>query len=204
MSSLWGQTDVLYDRKPYGYRVLYLRTDLVGKLADTNRLEKAMLQIPFVISEQRFINYTASRFADLVLPNALWTEQSMLYAEYTHMVATGPAVQPMFESKPTWLIAVELADKICEKLGLDLTKEEICPWRTDEEIVNQALNNKDLPLGGYPALNYQDAIKNPQGYRLTRYHNQEGFIPYHVDNDPEKDLYFPTRSPERSSSWPTE
>lgn len=194
VSSLWGQTDVLYDRKPYGYRVLYLRTDLVGKLADTNRLEKAMMQVPFVISEQRFINYTASHFADLVLPNALWTEQTMLYAEYTHLIATGPAMQPMFESKPTWLIAVELADKICEKLGLDLTKEEICPWRTDEEIINQAFNNPDMPLGGYPALNYQDAIKNPQGYRLTRYHNQEGFIPYHVDNDPEKDLYFPTPS----------
>ena len=54
--------------------------------------------------------------------------------------------------------------------------------------------NEGLPLGGYPNLNYQDAIKNPKGYRLTRYHNQEGFIPYHVDNDPQKDLFFPTPS----------
>ncbi len=194
VSPNFGQTDVLYDRKPYGYRVLYCKTDILGKLADTNRLEKAVAQIPFIVVENRFVNYTASRQADLVLPNALWTEQSMLYAEYTHLIATGPAVKPMFEAKPTWQIAAELADKIAEKLGLKLTKEEIFPWRTDEAIINQAFNNKEMPLGGYPNLNYQVAIKNPAGYRLTRYNNQEGFIPYHVDNDPAKDLFFPTPS----------
>ncbi len=193
-SGKWGQGEVLYDRKPYGYRVLYARTDLAGKNQETDRLAESFMQIPFFVTEQRFINYTASQFADLVLPNALWTEQCMFLAEYTHMVATGPAVQPMFESKPTWLIGAELADKICEKLGLDLSPEEIWPWRSDEAMMNQLFTHPDLPLGGYPNLNYQDAIQHPEGYRLTRYHNQEGFIPYHIDNDPEKDLYFPTPS----------
>jgi anaerobic selenocysteine-containing dehydrogenase len=194
VSSKWTQAEIMYDQKPYGYQVLWARTDLVGKNQETDRLEKAFKKIPFVVVEQRFINYTASQFADVVLPNALWTEQAMVMNEYTHMVATGPAVKPMFESKPTWLAQAELADKICEKLGVKLSKEEVAPWRTDEAIMNQWFTNKELPLGGYPNLNYQEAIKHPHGYRLPRYYNQEGFIPYHIDNDPTKDLYFPTPS----------
>ncbi|NTV47950.1 MAG: molybdopterin-dependent oxidoreductase, partial [Chlorobiales bacterium] len=180
----WGAVDVLYNRKPYGYRVLYAVTEQVAKNPDQNALEKAFMQIPFVVVEQRFINWTGSRFADIILPNALWTEQAMMYGEYTHIVCTGPAVKPMFESKPSYLILAELGDKICQKLGLNLPAEEVFPWRTDESIINAMFTLKDMPLGGYPALNYKEAIQHPEGYRMPRYHNQAGFLPYHEDNDP--------------------
>ena len=189
----WGAVDKVYYNEPYGYRVLY-SMDAFSENPEQDLLEKAYLELDFMVEENRFVTYGASQFADIVLPNALWTEQVMIYPEYTHLICTGPAVTPMFECKPSYLIMAELADKICEKLGIDLPPEEVFPWRTDEEIANALFTGKDLPLGGYPALNYQDFIKQPHGYRMPRYHNQEGFVPYHVDNDPTKDLYFPTPS----------
>jgi anaerobic selenocysteine-containing dehydrogenase len=51
---------------------------------------------------------------------------------------------------------------------------------------------------GYPNLDYKELIKHPEGIRMPRYHNQEGFIPYKAKwymedpADPEAP-YFPTQ-----------
>lgn len=194
---VWGQTDVFYDREPYGWNVLLTHLGAASEFGDQNRAESALAKIPFIAYENRFMNYTASRFADIVVPSALWPEQAMLRSENDLMVCTGPAVKPMFESKPTYLFLAELAEKVCKKLEIDVPVEKIWPWKTDEEVINEMLTNPGLPLGGYPKLNYQEVIKHPEGIRLARYHNQEGFVAYkakyYVENpaDPEE-IYFPT------------
>ena len=186
---------VLYYGKPYSYQVLLdIGSHIVGKYPDENTVEQALSRIPFIAVEDRFISYTASKFADLVLPNALWTEQAMLVDEYSHMICTGPAVKPMFECKPTYLMLSELSDHICEKLGIEQPAETYMPWRTDEDIVNAMLQNKELPMGGYPDLNYQYLTQHPEGVRGARPYNQDGYVFFREDGDPNKPLKFYTPS----------
>jgi len=208
-----GGINSFYFREPYGYQVIYTISEIASKFCDQNAAEAALMQVPFLVVENRLVTYTASRFADIVLPSAVWTEQAIVRAEYTHIVCAGPAVEPMFESKPTYLILGELAERLCQKLGVNVPQEKIWPWKTNEEIVNALFTNPELPLGGYPNLNYQEAIKHPEGYRLTRYYNQEGFIPYkakhYLDNPPNpEEIYFPTVGGtgklEFNSPWLTE
>ena len=110
------------------------------------------------------------------------------------MVVTGPAVPPMFECKPTWQICGEFAQALAKKLELDVTPEDVWPFKTDEDIINAMFQNEALPLGGYPALNYAEAIQHPEGYQLTQYHNQFDFIPYREDGDASKPFLFYTPS----------
>jgi anaerobic selenocysteine-containing dehydrogenase len=183
-------------RQPYGLRVAMGWTNFASQYGDQNAIEEALKQIPFIVVENRFIHYTASRFADVVLPNALWTEQPMIQSENEFFVVTAKAIEPMFEAKSTHMVRAELAAKLCEKLGLNVAQDEIWPWKTDEEAINVYLNTPAVQKA-YPGLNFDEAIKHPGGLRLPRYNNQEGFVPYlakwYVDNpaDPEA-IYFPT------------
>ncbi len=191
-----NSVDVLMKRQPYGLRVAMGWTNFAARYADQDAIEEALKQIPFIVVENRFIHYTASRFADVVLPNALWLEQPMLSSENELFVVTAKAIEPMFESKSTFMVRAELAAKIVEKLGLNVTQDEIWPWKTDEDAINEFLKTPVFQEK-YPGLNFDEAIKHPEGLRLPRYNNQEGFIPYlakwYVENpaDPEA-IYFPT------------
>lgn len=186
--------DRLYRGDPYGYEVLLVfGTNMLAKLPATNTLRESMMKIPLIVMEDRFINATGN-ISDIVLPTSTWVEQAIAYAEYSHMVVTPPAIKPMFESKPSFQIYAALTDKICEKLGIVQPPETYVPYRTDEALVNAMLKNKDLPLGGYPALNYQEVIKHPEGIRGARPYNQEGYVWYREDGDPNKPLAFPTPS----------
>ncbi|QGP90861.1 Nitrate reductase [Neomoorella glycerini] len=184
----------LYYRKPYGYEVLLVfGTNILAKSPATNVLKEAMMQIPFIVVEDRFIN-TTGNIADILLPTSTWVEQAILYAEYSHLVCTPPAIKPMFESKPSFLIYAELSDKLCQKLRISQPPETYFPWRKDEDLINALLASKDLPMGGYPALNYQYVIKHPEGIRGARPYNQEGYVWFRQDGDPNKPLVFPTPS----------
>jgi anaerobic selenocysteine-containing dehydrogenase len=191
-----NSVDVLMKRQPYGLRVAMGWTNFASQYGDQNAIEEALKQIPFVVVENRFIHYTASRFADLVLPNALWTEQPMLYSENALFVTTAKAIEPMFEAKSTNAVRAELAVRLAAKLGLNVTPEEIWPWKTDEEAITSYFQAPEMQAA-YPGLTYEEAVKHPEGLRLPRYNNQDGFIPYlakwYVENpaDPEA-IYFPT------------
>ncbi|MEG0757580.1 MAG: molybdopterin-dependent oxidoreductase, partial [Raoultibacter sp.] len=106
-------TSILYEGKPFRYEVYMTHTDIASKWADQNKLEEGLSQIPFIVVHNSFINYTAQNFADIVLPCTSWAEDAILGAEYSHMVVTKPAIEPMFESKPTYLMFAELTDYLC-------------------------------------------------------------------------------------------
>jgi thiosulfate reductase/polysulfide reductase chain A len=187
---------VLMKREPYGLRVAMGWTNFGSQYGDQNAVEEALKQIDFIVVENRFIHYTASRFADVVLPNALWTEQPMLYSENVLFVTSAKAIEPTFEGKSTFTVRAELAARVAAKLGLNVSQEELWPWKTDEEAITQFFQAPEMQ-DRYPGLTYEEAIKHPEGLRLPRYNNQDGFTPYlakwYVDNpaDPEA-IYFPT------------
>lgn len=188
-------TNVLYDGDPFRYRVYITYCDVASKRPDQNRVEEGLSKIPLIVVHNNFINHTANKFADIILPDAFWTEQTMLCAEYTHMVCTPPAVDPMFEGKPTYLMLAELSDYICDELGIVQPENaKFMPHRTSEDIVNAILTNANLPEKGYPNIDYKALCDLPKGMRGARDYNQEGYAFYHEGGDYSKPLQFLTRS----------
>ncbi len=114
-------------------------------------------------------------YADLVLPEATYLERY----DMPHVVATAkepfiavrfPAVKPMYESRPGWWIAKELA----RRLGL----EAYLPWRDPEEHLEMLLKPLGVNIG---ALRARGAVKFPGR-------------PYLEDRRPEDGPLFPTPS----------
>jgi len=201
----WEGTERIYDRKPYGYEVYWTHTNSAASANDQDKAVEAYSKIPLFIMQNRLINWTASQFADLLLPSCTWAEKWMLRVDWEGLFVSKAAIEPMYESKPDTDIFRGMALAIAEKLGLDATEEEIFPFENHEALIDTVVKSMA------PGWTGAEAAKHPEGVRPKEWYAlQEGFVPYkakhYVDDptDPE-DIYFPTQGGtgklEFSSPW---
>jgi anaerobic selenocysteine-containing dehydrogenase len=189
----WEGTERVYNRKPYGYEVYWTHSNCAATSNDQDKACEAYSKIPLFIMQNRLINWTASQFADLLLPSCTWAEKWVLRADWEGLFVTEPAIEPMYESKPDADIFRGMALAIAEKLGLSATEEEIFPFANHEALIDALV--KSLA----PGWTAKEAAKHPEGVRPKEwYAMQKGFVPYkakhYVENptDPEE-IYFPTQ-----------
>lgn len=88
-----------------------------------------------------FLNDTARRFADIVLPGTAWLEQVGCKGTNTHLYLMEPALEPPGETRPLSWILRQLAD--C--LGLD----DFFPWADEEAAIDAVL---DHPSTGHATV----------------------------------------------------
>ena len=123
-------TEALVERR---VRVLLLfGTDMLSSFADANRVAEGLARQDLVVSYDLFLNDTARRFADLVLPGTSWLEELGCKSTNTHLYLMPQILEAAGETRPVPWILRELASR----LGLD----DFFPWRDTEGVLDALLD----------------------------------------------------------------
>jgi anaerobic selenocysteine-containing dehydrogenase len=134
-----GVIDALHDGRIAN--LLLMGTNMLSSFADAGRVAAGLESTDLVVSYDLFLNDTARRYADVVLPSTAWLEELGCKSAFTHLYLMEPALTPAGESRPGSWVMRELADR----LGL----EGYFPWDSDEALLDAIL---DHPATGHATV----------------------------------------------------
>jgi anaerobic selenocysteine-containing dehydrogenase len=121
--------------------LLLMGTNMLSSFADSAKVAEGLARTRLVVSYDLFLNDTARRFADVVLPSTAWLEELGCKSAFTHLYLMEPALSPAGETKPAPWVMRELA----ARLGL----EGFFPWGSDEALLDAIL---DHPATGHATV----------------------------------------------------
>ncbi|GCE21298.1 molybdopterin-containing oxidoreductase family protein [Dictyobacter kobayashii] len=124
-----GQLDVL----------LLLGSNMLSSYADSNELARGLDKTRLIVSYDLFMNESARRYADLVLPATAWLEDIGLKQTATHIYLMERALIPEGECRSLITILRQLAER------LDIAN--FFPWQDEEAYVNALLAAQKTPDG---------------------------------------------------------
>ena len=130
--------------------LLLMGTNMLSSFADSARVAEGLARTQLVVSYDLFLNDTAKRFADVVLPSTAWLEELGCKSAFTHLYLMEPALAPAGESKPATWVMRELA----ARLGLD----GFFPWESDEALLNAILDHPATGRATVASLRAQGGI----------------------------------------------
>jgi anaerobic selenocysteine-containing dehydrogenase len=115
-------------------RVLLLfGTDMLSSYADAGNLAEGLTNADLVVSYDLFMNDTARRFADVVLPATAWLEELGCKSTNTHLYLMPKVLEPAGEARPIGWVLRELAQR------LDVA--DFYPWKSDEGPIDAILDH---------------------------------------------------------------
>jgi anaerobic selenocysteine-containing dehydrogenase len=151
-------------------RVLLLfGTDMLSSFADANRVAAGLARQDLVASYDLFMNDTAQRFADLVLPATSWLEELGCKSTNTHLYLMPQILEPPGEARSVPWVLRELATR----LGLD----DFFPWSDTAGLLDALL---DAPASRHATV--------------AQLHAEGGIRALDVSHVAHPDLVFPTPS----------
>jgi anaerobic selenocysteine-containing dehydrogenase len=121
--------------------ILLFGTDMLSSFADAERLAAGMARTDLVVCYDLFMNETARRFADVVLPGTAWLEQLGCKMTNTHLYLMEQALVPPGETRSLIWVLRALADR--------LGRAEFFPWKAEEEMIDAILAH---PSTGYATV----------------------------------------------------
>jgi len=121
--------------------MLLFGTNMMSSFADTEQLAKGLERTDLVVSYDLFMNDTARRFADVILPSTSWLEELGCKATNTHLYLMEQALPPAGETRPLSHILQGLA----QRLGL----HGFFPWDSQEGLIDAIL---DHPCTGHATV----------------------------------------------------
>ncbi len=149
--------------------LLLFGTDMLSSFADAGRVERALARTSLIVAHDLFLNDTARRFADVVLPGTAWLEELGCKATNTHLYLMEPALPPAGEVRTGAWVLRELARR--------LEVADFYPWDDDAGPIDAIL---DHPATGHATV---AALRAEGGMRALR-----------VSHVGHPDLAFPTPS----------
>src|SRR5712664_3095292 len=132
-------TEALEDRRVRA--LLLFGTDMLSSFADIGRVERALARQDLIVVQDLFLNDTARRFADVVLPGTAWVEELGCKATNTHLYLMEPALAPAGQTRPGAWVLRELARR--------LEVADFYPWAGDEGPIDAIL---DHPATGHATV----------------------------------------------------
>lgn len=123
------------------HNMLLMGTNMLSSFPDTNAVAEGLARARLVVSYDLFLNDTARRFADVVLPGTAWLEELGCKMSNTHLYLMEPALAPAGEVRTLNQVMQGLAGR----LGLD----GFFPWASDEALVDAIL---DHPCTGHATV----------------------------------------------------
>ncbi len=121
--------------------LLLLGTNMLSSFADAGAVALGLQRTPLVVSYDLFLNETARRFADVVLPGTAWLEEVGCKMTHTHLYLMEQALVPAGETRSLYAMVKELAER------LDLVGFH--PWASEEAMVDAIL---DHPCTGHATV----------------------------------------------------
>ena len=121
--------------------MLLFGTNMMSSFADTEQLAVGLGRTDLVVSYDLFMNDTARRFADVILPSTSWLEELGCKATNTHLYLMEQALPPAGETRTLSQVLQGLA----QRLGL----QGFFPWDSQEGLINAIL---DHPCTGHATI----------------------------------------------------
>ena len=121
--------------------LLLMGSNMLSSFADAAKVAQGLERTGLVVSYDLFLNDTAQRFADVVLPSTAWLEELGCKSAFTHLYLMEPALAPAGESRS----ATHVMRGLAERLGL----HGFFPWESDEALLNAIL---DHPATGHATV----------------------------------------------------
>ena len=112
--------------------MLLLGTNMLSSFADAGRIEAGFNRMDLVVSYDLFMNETARRCADIVLPATSWLEDVGVKGTATHFYLMDKLMAPPDEARSL----VELCRGLAERLGID----DYYPWPGETGHIDAVIN----------------------------------------------------------------
>lgn len=213
----WGRDDHLFKREPYGTRVYITTHNIASCFGDQDMVAEALKKLDCIVILGRTANWTASAFADYILPVCSWAECYMRRFDWENIMYTAPAIDKMYESKSDPDIFRELALSLYKKLDCvrEFTDDEVWPYKDDYEFTSAYLASEALKRGyedavadgfdqyaDYIGMTLDEAVTCTKGLPNPFYAGRPDFVPYLAkhyrsnglvpDDVPDDEVFFPT------------
>lgn len=134
--------------------MLLFGTDMLSSYADTRSVAAGLEKAELVVSHELFMNDTARRFADVVLPSTCWLEELGAKSTNTHLYLMERALEPAGETRTVSHVLRELA----ARLGV----ADFHPWKDAEALIDALI---DHPSSGNATV---AALRAEGGMRALR------------------------------------
>jgi anaerobic selenocysteine-containing dehydrogenase len=121
--------------------LLLAGTNMLSSFADAGEVALGLKQTSLVVSYDLFLNETARRFADVVLPGTAWLEEVGCKMTHTHLYLMEQALAPPGETRSLYALVKELAER--------LNLKDFHPWASEEAMVDAIL---DHPCTGHATV----------------------------------------------------
>jgi anaerobic selenocysteine-containing dehydrogenase len=133
-------------------RVLLLfGTDMLSSFADANEVARGLARCDLVVSYDLFLNDTARRYADVVLPATSWLEETGCKSTNTHLYLMPPALPAPGETRTVGWILRQLADR--------LHVPDFFPWDDDDGALDAILDHPSTGHATVAALRAEGGIR---------------------------------------------
>jgi anaerobic selenocysteine-containing dehydrogenase len=131
--------------------LLLMGTNMLSSFADVADVELGLQRTNLVVSYDLFLNDTARRFADVVLPGTAWLEEVGCKMTHTHLYLMERALEPPGETRSLYSLVKELAGR--------LNLEGFHPWASEEAMVDVILDHRCTGHASVAALRAQGGIR---------------------------------------------
>jgi anaerobic selenocysteine-containing dehydrogenase len=121
--------------------LLLLGTNMLSSFADAGRVADGLDKAEMVVCVDLFMNETARRFADVVLPGTAWLEELGFKVTNTHLYLMERALEREGETRPIY--------EIFRSLATSLELADFFPWSSVEEVLDAIL---DHPTTGHATV----------------------------------------------------
>jgi anaerobic selenocysteine-containing dehydrogenase len=131
--------------------LLLLGTNMLSSYANAEEVAQGLEKTWLVVSYDLFLNETARRFADVVLPATAWLEELGCKMTHTHLYLMEQALEPPGQTRSIYDFLTELA----ERLGLDGYN----PWCSEEAMIDAVLDHPCTGHASVAALRAEGGIR---------------------------------------------
>jgi anaerobic selenocysteine-containing dehydrogenase len=121
--------------------LLLLGTNMLSSFADAGHVADGLDKAEMVVCVDLFMNETARRFADIVLPGTAWLEEMGFKVTNTHLYLMERALEREGETRPIH----EILGSLANSLGL----ADFFPWASIEDVLDAIL---DHPTTGHATV----------------------------------------------------
>ena len=131
--------------------LLLMGTNMLSSFADAAEVAAGLERTRLVVSYDLFLNDTAKRFADVVLPGTAWLEELGCKMTHTHLYLMEQALEPPGETRSLHRLMKDLAGR--------LNLEGFHPWASEEAMVDAILDHPCTGHATVAALRAQGGIR---------------------------------------------
>jgi anaerobic selenocysteine-containing dehydrogenase len=133
-------------------RVLFLfGTNTMSSFADTEQMAEGLDRTDLVVSYDLFMNDTARRFADVILPSTAWLEELGCKATNTHLYLMEQALPPPGETRPL--------SQVLHGLARRLQLDGFFPWDSQAGLIDAILEHPSTGHATVAALRQEGGIR---------------------------------------------